>query len=148
MDLESTIQIGREREDFTNIYDASQFAPTYYIWTKLYGLPRNYFDVVQSEYYVEKEVQEGVPDIGTLSNGDLNPIDLLYSTHKLNGYPETTYDNYKNAYNISVSAYNLYRTPQEGTENTLPIILPGALQGWLAIDAGDTVKLSYGYVNV
>ena len=40
---------------YVPIYDASNFAPTYYIWTRLYGLPKNYFEVVKSEYYVPKE---------------------------------------------------------------------------------------------
>ena len=97
---------------------------------------------------MEKEAQDGVPDIEELSNGDLNPIDLLYSTKHLNDYPETTYDNWKNAYNISVSADDLYRNPQMGTEETFPIILPGALQGWLAINAGDNIKFAYGFANV
>ena len=56
-DWETSIALGSGYYDYSGIYDASQFAPTYYVWTKLYGLPRNYFDVVQSEYYVEKEAQ-------------------------------------------------------------------------------------------
>ena len=46
MDWESSIELGSGYLGYSTIYDASQFAPTYYIWTKLYGLPRNYFDVV------------------------------------------------------------------------------------------------------
>ena len=73
---------------------------------------------------------------------------MLFSTADLDSYPETTEANFKNAYNISVSSGNLYASNQKGSEETYPVIIPGALQNWLSIDAGDTVKLSIAYDNL
>ena len=86
--------------------------------------------------------------VSTLSNGDYNPIEMLFSTDDLDPYPETTEANFKNAYNISVSSNNLYASSENGSEQTYPTIIPGALQNWLSIDAGDTVKLSISYDNL
>ena len=56
VDLNYALKLASDWSSFyIHIYDASNFAPTYYVNTRLYGLPQNYFDVVKSEYYVPKE---------------------------------------------------------------------------------------------
>ena len=53
----------------------------------MYAVPENYFDVVKTEYYVQNSVQDNLTGISELSNGDLNPIEMLYSNEDLNDYP-------------------------------------------------------------
>ena len=68
----------------------------------MYAVPENYFDVVKTEYYVQNSVQDNLTGISELSNGDLNPIEMLYSNEDLNEYPETIENvNRLNAYNIT-----------------------------------------------
>ena len=45
----------------------------------MYSVPPNFFNVVNSDYYVQSGLQDGVPDIETLPNGDANPVQMLYS---------------------------------------------------------------------
>lgn len=70
---------------------------------RVYGVPENYFDVVNEDYYVPKSLQSGLTDIPELSNGELNPIAMLYSDQELNPYPAVTSVNSHNAYNITYS---------------------------------------------
>lgn len=58
------------------------------IQASVFAVPENYFDVVKNQYYVPGKVQEDLTGISELSNGDLNPIEMLYSNKNLNEYPE------------------------------------------------------------
>ena len=87
--------------------------------------------MVNTDFYVPKEVQSGLSGISELPSGDLNPIDMLYSDSNLPEYPSTTDANDNNAYNITFSSMNLYDYGwKEVTESmkTFKILLPGALE--------------------
>lgn len=64
--------------------------------TKLYGLPRNYLQVVNLNYYMPTEVQSGL-GLQTLSNGDYDVVEALYSDKGLE-YDSDSRD----PYNITV----------------------------------------------
>ena len=106
------------------------------------SIPSNFFDVVFTDLYVSKSEQD-IEDIDYLSNGDLNPVQLLYSNASLSEYPSTdpAFNN-KNAYLTTFSAD--WETPyvaQAGTSETFTTIIPSALANKFALEAGDIVKL-------
>ena len=95
-----------------------------------------------TDLYVSKSEQD-IDDIDYLSNGDLNPVQLLYSNASLSEYPSTdpAFNN-KNAYLTTFSAD--WETPyvaQAGTSETFTTIIPSALANKFALEAGDIVKL-------
>ena len=100
LDLSSALKLGDKSGYRNYIMGASQFNTK--LKARVYAVPPNYFDVVQSEYYVPKKVQEGLTGIKELPNGDLDPVEMLYSDQSLPSYPET-WSNNKNAYNITYS---------------------------------------------
>ena len=61
--------------------------------TALIGVPENFMDTMKNEFYVPKSVQGGFDGVvPTLSDGDLNPVAMLYSDQGLPSYPETIPD--------------------------------------------------------
>ena len=59
---------------------------------EMYSVPANFFNVVNAEYYVQEGLQDDVPNIETLSNGDANPVQMLYTDEDLSTYPATEED--------------------------------------------------------
>ena len=53
-------------------------------------------------------MQSGLTGISKLSNGDLNPIEMLNSESELSSYPATTSENSHNAFNITFNTDNGY----------------------------------------
>ena len=66
----------------------------------VHSVPENWFDVVDTSYYVAKDEQE-VEGIPTLYTGYLDPIKSLYSSADRPLYPETEDSYNKNAYKIT-----------------------------------------------
>ena len=54
---------------------------------RVYAIPENYFEVVETQYYVPKAVQEGLTGIDELPSGYLDPVQMLYSDQNLPSYP-------------------------------------------------------------
>ena len=110
---------------------------------EMYSVPANFFNVVNAEYYVQEGLQDDVPNIETLSNGDANPVQMLYTDEDLSTYPATEEDiNNKNAYNITFRNWDW--SPyyaQQGTEKTFGVVIPSALASEMALEAGDVVKV-------
>ena len=131
----------------TQLMGPSQYKPN--LDAQVYAVPKNYFNVVKSEYYVPKEYQEGLEDYGftELESGYINPIELLYSDVDLDNYPSTIKDiNDKNFNNITFtyqpnSIYEGYGATVSDTSVNGKMLVPGALEGYVGIKAGDVVKL-------
>ena len=65
---------------------------------------------------------------------------MLYSTSDIPEYPQTPSANVKNAYNIT-TVKGKYAGRNGGTEKTFPALLPGALEDYIGVKAGDVIKL-------
>lgn len=119
----------------------------------LIGVPENFFDTQNTELYVQKQVQSesDFPEgsISELPNGDLNPVEMLYSSEGLTpAYPETNPN--VNAFNAYKMTFSNYATPYSpwnsnyGDEivlDNLSIVLPGVFGDLLPVSAGDWIKL-------
>ena len=135
----AALRMGSEHGTDTIFSDASSLSMPQ---VEMYSVPANFFNVVNADYYVQSGLQDGVPNIETLSNGDANPVQMLYSDEDLSPYPATEENiNNKNAYNITFR--NWQWSPyyaQAGTEKTYGVVIPSALATNMALEAGDVVK--------
>ena len=84
-----------------------------------------------------------MPDIDYLNNGDLDPVQMLYSNASLSDYPPSNPEfNPKNTYTTTFSNYeDMPYAAQSGTEVTFPCVIPSALASKFAVKAGDVVKI-------
>ena len=84
-----------------------------------------------------------------MTTGEVDPIAMLYSTSNIPAYPPTkTGENDGNAYNITFSGQNGYEGFQGETFYfTVPIAIPGVISSYLAVDAGDLMKIQLGDSN-
>ena len=128
------------------------------MYTNLIALPRNFMSVVDPLYYIPKEIQEGFDSDNTevLSNGDVDPVAMLFSNENLPSYPPTIQNvNQGNPYNITYRGqwndYDIsggYWTQSVGLDAAaLPILLPSVLGNMLAVEAGDEMKVQIADEN-
>ena len=91
-----------------------------------------------------------------LSDGEIDPVALLYSNENLPSYPSTIEGvNQGNPYNITYRGqwndYNItggYWTQSVGLDSAaLPILLPSVLGNMLAVEAGDEMKVQVADEN-
>lgn len=105
------------------------------------GVPSNFFDVADTEFYLPDETQD-VSGVGKTSDGKVNIIESLFSTEDLYTYP--TYPEYdQDYYHIGVQedlTYNL----DKPTSN-IPIMLSYGLKNALALEAGQLIKWETHY---
>lgn len=137
---QDSLKIGGKKDD-TLFMGPSQLDQLFKV--AAYAVPQNFFDVVYSDYYVQDEAQDDLPDIDYLTNGDLDPVQMIYSNASLTDYPATVPNfNIKNTYSTTFSKNS--KTPyaaQGGTEATYPCVIPSALASSFAVEVGDLVKL-------
>ena len=115
-----------EKADYSTIFSGpSQLTTTD---VAVFAVPPNFFNVVNSDYYVQTGVQKDVQDIEELPTGAANPVQMIYSDEDLSEYPPTKSDNNKNAYNITfrVDGNSPYDA-QYGTSKTFGVVIPRAL---------------------
>ena len=93
--------------------------------TKLYGLQRNYLQVVNSEYYMPREIQSGLT-LGKLDSGDFDSVEALFSNEGLD-YDDGTRD----PFNITVG-YN-GQTQSNFTEQ-IKVLAPEGFRDALSLD--------------
>lgn len=63
--------------------DVSQY---YKIVSKMFGVPRNFLQVVNPDYYIPTDMQD-VSGVGDLSDGKVDAVGLLYSDQDVEQYP-------------------------------------------------------------
>ena len=96
--LDEALKLGDKAGSETMFMGPSQISSIFKV--AVHSVPENWFDVVDTSYYVAKDEQE-VEDIPTLDTGYLDPIKLLYSSADRPLYPETEDSYNKNAYKIT-----------------------------------------------
>ena len=124
-----------------------------YTKTALVGVPKNFFNVMQEEFYVSNSYQAGFEGkVTNLSSGEPDPVAMLFSEQDLASYPETIPDvNSMNAYNITFSLQNVYNGYQHnlGSQATdgYTILVPGIFNSLLPVKAGEWMKIQVAYEN-
>lgn len=70
------------------------------IETKFYGIPENFLDVVDAEFYIPSDMED-LSSVSDLSDGKVNAVGLLFSNDDLSQYP-TYPEPDQDFYNIGV----------------------------------------------
>ena len=115
---------------------------------EVYGLPSNYLNVTDVEYYVPTDIQSGLTHNMT-SNGLIDAVGLLYSDEDIKLYPTFNPEcpdcwasiDY---YNISVTPYP---PPLNYFSNTIKMILPSGARHALNAEAGDIIRLTNAIID-
>ena len=109
----------------------------------MFGLPSNYLNVTDVDFYVPTDIQSGLTHNMT-SNGKIDAVGLLFSDEDIKAYP--TYDpdcptcgQIIDYYNISVTPY---AEPQYFFSNTIKMILPSGARHAVNAKAGDIIRLT------
>ena len=124
-----------------------------YTKTALVGVPENFFDVMQQEFYAPNSYQAGFEGVvPNLSGGQPDPVAMLFSDEQLPSYPETIPNvNSRNAYNITFSLQNIYNVYQvnAGAIDTdgYTILVPGIFNTLLPVKAGEWMKIQIADEN-
>ena len=109
---------------------------------QIYGLPVNYLNVTDVDFYVPTDIQGGLVHNMT-SNGKIDAVGLLFSDEDTKPYPTTdlncpTCGENIDYYNISVSPLPFYYW----FPNTVKMILPSGARHALNAKAGDIIRVT------
>ena len=110
----------------------------------IYGLPVNYLNVTDVDFYVPTDIQSGLTHNMT-SNGKIDAVGLLFSDEDTKPYPTANPDCPRcgeniDYYNISVTVYpELF-----WFTNTVKMILPSGARHALNAKAGDIIRVTNG----
>ena len=112
----------------------------------VYGVPANYLNVTDVEFYVPTDIQEGL-DGNETSSGYEDAVGLLYSPKDVSTYPTYTGPGTPTDRGDSIDYYNVSVTNHDsldGFAETIKVILPSGARHAMNAAAGEVIRLSTG----